>query len=166
MSENKYVIDGYYDFGTVTDGARPTASGDTGIHLRFEHDDVMEMGKYFYEEDPKEMDYDYNFGIKEILDNILVDKLVAELEKEWEEEQNGSGEDDDDEWLDEEDDEELEKDDAEKDDEEDEELDDEEDEGVPDFYEMAYEMMEDMYHKWDKQFKKDCIDYYLAHKDD
>ena len=46
----QYVIDGYCDFDTVADGARPSSSRNSGIHLQFDHDDVMEMGKYFYEE--------------------------------------------------------------------------------------------------------------------
>ena len=36
----------------------------------------------------------------------------------------------------------------------------------PDFEMMAYENMGEMYHCWDEQFKQDCIDYYLAHKED
>lgn len=36
----------------------------------------------------------------------------------------------------------------------------------PDFEMMAYENMGEMYHCWDDQFKQDCIDYYLAHKED
>ena len=31
--------------------------------------------------------------------------------------------------------------------------------------ENTYENMGEMYHCWNDQFKQDCIDYYLAHKE-
>lgn len=51
--EKDYVIDGYYEFGTAADGARPSSCGKNGLHLQYLHDDVMEMGEYFYNEDPQ-----------------------------------------------------------------------------------------------------------------
>ena len=131
MSKKEYPIDGYYDFGTMADGPRPSACGEFGIYLQYDHDDVMDMGEYFYEEDPYEMDVERNFGIKGELDEILAESMAAELEEEWEKNHE-----------------------------------DEPDEEHPDFYEMAYERMGEMYHCWDDQFKQDCIDYYLAHKDE
>lgn len=158
MSEKKYVIDSYYDFDTVADGPRPSSSGSSGIHLRLEHDEVMEMGEYFYKEDPSEMDYDYNFGIKDILDEILADRLAAELEEEWEREHMNQDDDEEDEDFDE--------DDEFEDEDEDDDFDEDEEDEEPDFYEMAYDQMGEMYHVWDEKLKQDCIDYYLAHKDD
>lgn len=145
--ERHYIIDGYYDFGVSADGPRPSACGGSGIYLRFEHNEVMEMGEYFNDENPSEVDFDYNFGIKEMLDEALADRMASRYEKEWNEEQDILEQ----EWKEEhgeDSDEEFER------------------EEEPDFYEMAYERMGDMYHTWDEQFKKDCIAYYLAHKDD
>ena len=136
MASEKYVIDGYYDFDITVDGARPSSAGSSGLHLQFTHDEVMEMGEYFHEEDPYELDYDRNFGIKEKLEGILLESIIAELEEEWEQE-NGNSED----------------------------VYDEEEER-PDFEEWAYERMCDMYFTWDQRFKEDCIDYYLEHSDD
>ena len=131
MSKKEYPIDGYYVFGTMADGPRPSACGESRIHLQYDYDDVMYMGEYFYEEDPYEMDVERNFGIKEELDEILAESMAAELEEEW---ANNHEDEPDEERL--------------------------------DFYEMAYERMGEMYHCWDDQFKQDCIDYYLAHKDE
>ena len=151
MSIENYVIDGYYDFDITADGARPSSAGSSGLHLQFTHDEVMEMGEYFHEEDPYELDYDRNFGIKEKLEEILLDSIVEELEEEWEQENGYCGD-------------EVEEDDEVDEDEEDD--DDGEEEERPDFEEWAYERMADMYFTWDHQFKEDCIEYYLAHKDD
>ena len=139
MSSEKYVIDGYYNFDITADGARPSSAGSSGLHLQFTHDEVMEMGEYFHEEDPYELDYDRNFGIKSKLEEILLESIVAELEEEWEQENGYSGEEDDE---------------------------DDEEEERPDFEEWAYERMGDMYFTWDHQFKEDCIEYYLAHNGD
>jgi len=145
--EHVYVIDGYYDFGTVADGARPSSCGGNGLHLQYEHDDVMEMGEYFYEEDPYEVDIDRNFGLKEELDSLLAESMIEGYRSEWEEEQEKLEQ----EWNEE----------------HSEDSDDEfEREEEPDFEMMAYECMGEMYHCWDEQFKQDCIDYYLAHKND
>ena len=133
MSSEKYVIDGYYDFDITADGARPSCAGSSGLHLQFTHDKVMEMGEYFHEENPYEIDYDINFGIKSRLEEILLESIVAELEEEWELEYENS---------------------------EDEDVETEE---KPDFEEWAYERMGDMYFTWDYKFKEDCIEYYLAH---
>lgn len=93
-----------------------------------------------------EVDFDQNFGIKEKLDSFLAESMMEALSAKWEEEQEQletewyevNGEDCDEEF---------------------------EREEKPDFEMMAYECMDEMYHCWDTQFKQDCIDYYLAHKD-
>ena len=95
MSSEKYVIDGYYDFDITADGARPSSAGSSGILLQFTHDKVMKMGEYFHKEDPYEIDYDINFGIKAKLEEILLESIVAELEEEWEQENGYSGDEDD-----------------------------------------------------------------------
>lgn len=92
MESKKYVINSHYDFGLVADGPRPHDTGETGILLQFEHDEVMEMGEYFHEEDPYEIDYDYNFGIKDKLDGILIEATIEELREEWEEEKESYSE--------------------------------------------------------------------------
>jgi hypothetical protein len=97
MSSEKYVIDGYYDFDINADGARPSSAGSSGLHLQFTHDEVMEMGEYFHEEDPYELDYDRNFGIKSKLEEILLESIVSELEEEWEQEHENT-EDDEEEY--------------------------------------------------------------------
>lgn len=150
--ENRYVIDGYYDFGTVADGVRPSACGENGLHLQYEHDEVMEMGEFFYEEDPCEIDIDYNFGIKDELDSILLDSIIEDLRAEWEKEQEEQ-ERSEREWY------EKNREDC------DEGFEFERDE-EPDFEMLAYDSISMMYHCWDEQFKQDCIDYYLAHKED
>ena len=127
----KYVINKRYSFDLVADGARPSSAGSNGILLKFKHDEVMEMGEYFHTEDPYEVDVDYNFGIKEKLDEILADALATELEEEWEAEYG-----------------------------------DDPDEEKPDFYDQAYERMGEMYHCWDEEFKTDCVNYYLKHRDE
>ena len=133
MDKKKYVIDRHYDFDLVADGARPHGAGSSGLHLQFEHDEVMEMGEYFHEEDPYELDYDHNFGIKDRIDEILLEDTIEELKEEWEKEKSNYS---------------------------DEEFEDEE----PDFEEMAYDRMCDLYYTWDEQFKQDCIEYYLEHR--
>ena len=135
-AKEKYVIDAFYSFDLVVDGPRPGSAGSEGLHLQLDHDDVMIMGKYFHEEDPYEMDYDSNFGIKDKLDAILLEETIAELKEEWEKEKSTKSED-----------------------EFDEDCDDEE----PDFEDMAYERMCDLYYTWDEQLKQDCIDYFFAH---
>ena len=134
MAGKKYVIDAYYDFDITADGPRPGNAGSSGVHLQFDHDDVMAMGEYFYNEDPYEMDFYHNFGIKDKLDDILRESIVAELEEEWENEHENS--------------------------------EDGEDEERPDFEDWACDRMCDMYFTWDQNFKDDCIDYYLLHKDE
>jgi hypothetical protein len=139
-AKKKYVIDAYYSFDLVADGARPSCAGSEGLHLQLGHDDVMAMGEYFQEEDPCEMDYDRNFGIKDKLDAILLEETIAELREEWEEERA-----------------------AEFDDECDENSEEEIDDDEPDFEDMAYDRMCDMYYTWDEQLKEDCVEYFLAH---
>lgn len=90
MSSEKYVIDGYYDFDIAVDGPRPGSAGSSGLHLQFTHDEVMEMGEYFHEENPYELEYERNFGIKDKLDEMLRDSIIAELEEEWENEHENS----------------------------------------------------------------------------
>ena len=126
----KYVIDKDYCFDLIADGARPSSAGSNSIHLQFEHGDVMEMGEYFYQENPYEIDFDYNFGIKDKLDEILLEDMIEEVKEEWEEEYA-----------------------------------DDPDKGEPDFYDLALYRIADTYHCWDEEFKQDCIDYYLSHKD-
>lgn len=135
-AKKKYVIDAYYSFDLVADGTRPSCAGSEGLHLQLDHDDVMAMGEYFQEEDPCEMDYDRNFGIKDKLDAILLEETIAELREEWEEERATECED---------------------------ECDEDGDNEEPDFEDMAYDRMSEMYYTWDEQLKQDCIDYFLAH---
>lgn len=134
-AKEKYVIDAYYSFDLVADGPRPGSAGSEGLHLQFGHDDVMAMGEYFQEEDPCEIDYDRNFGIKDKLDAILLEDTIAELKEEWEEERSTASDDEFEDECDEE----------------------------PDFEDMAYDRMSEMYYTWDEQLKQDCIDYFLAH---
>jgi hypothetical protein len=135
-AKKKYVIDAYYSFDLVADGTRPSCAGSEGLHLQLDHDDVMAMGEYFQEEDPCEMDYDRNFGIKDKLDAILLEETIAELREEWEEERATECED---------------------------ECDEDGDNEEPDFEDMAYDRMSEMYYTWDEQLKQDCIDYFQAH---
>lgn len=142
-----YVIDDYYDFDMYFDGARPSSCGKSGLHVQLGKEDAMEMGKYFYIEDPCEMDIENDFGFREELDTLVVESMVAEDEREWKEEQakleaewkEKHGEDSDEEF---------------------------EGDYAPDFEAKAYERLVDMYYCWDDQLKNDCIDYYLAHKDE
>ena len=90
MASEKYVIDGYYDFDIAVDGPRPGSAGSSGLHLQFTHDEVMEMGEYFHEENPYELEYERNCGIKDKLDEMLRDSIIAELEEEWENEHENS----------------------------------------------------------------------------
>lgn len=93
MSSEKYVIDDYYDFDITADGARPSSAGSSGLHLQFTHDEVMKMGEYFHEEDPYELDFFQNFGIKDMLDEMLRDSIIAELEEEWEQDHENCDDD-------------------------------------------------------------------------
>jgi len=147
MEHKEYVIDKYYDFGTVGDGARPTSGPGAGIHCRFDHETVMEMAEYFLKETPTMMDFDHNWGLKEKLDQQLAESTAERLFEEWQEERELH---------------------LEEYDEDDEEYDDEyaEDRTVEDFYDSAWAAIGDYYIEWDEELIKDCIDYYQQHKDD
>ncbi len=69
--KHTYVIDGNYWFSAVADGPRQSSCGGANLHIQLDHNMAMEMGKYFCEENPCEVDYDKNFGIKDCLDSEL-----------------------------------------------------------------------------------------------
>ena len=48
-----------------------------------------------HEENPYELEYERNFGIKDRLDEMLRDSIIAELEEEWEQEHENSEDDED-----------------------------------------------------------------------
>lgn len=135
-AERGYVIDGTYSFNTTCYGPRPTGGEDAGIRIKLEHDAVMEMGRYFHEEDPFVIEYEDDYGIKEQIDLELAEEIKVGLEEEWKEEQKALAEEG----------EECEAD-------------------MPDFEAETYSVMEDYEVQWDSDFKKDCIEYYLAHKE-
>lgn len=181
MSEVKYVINGCYCFDVIADGARPSSCDSVSISLKLEHDEAMDIGETFIDSEPGEMDADYNFGIKDKLDESILKSIVRGLKTEWEEERENYLTEKEEEYQTYVDaymcgdyDEELDEEESEDDDEEG--LLDEEDyeyecyneyyEEEPDFDSIAYEQMGELFYIWDDNFIRDCVDYYRQHMDE
>ena len=174
MLDKKYVIEGDYHFEVISDGARPASCDTQTIHLALTHDEVMDMGKYFIDHEPSEVEDGHDFGLKDRLDNMLVESIVDEIREEMEEEQMDSDDEDDarddpeddDAWDDSEDDDDAWDDDDDVwDDDDDDDVWDDDGADEDDLYDMAYDRMDMMYHTWSECLVKECKEYYLTHRD-
>ncbi len=148
MESIDFVIDKDYWFGT-NEGEKDGPL----LHLSLVHDQVMEMGKFFLDNNPYEMELGKDFGLKDVLDNSMARHYAQYLFENYEE-------DDDDEY-DEED--EYYEDDEYDDEFEDENEEEEEQLTVEDFYDKAWDMLAEIYYYcWPDDLKNDCIEYYKS----
>lgn len=69
MTKAKYAIRKMYDFSGMCDGARPSSASGTAMQVKLTHEEAIELGEFFYDEDPSELDdCGFGAGYKEALD--------------------------------------------------------------------------------------------------
>lgn len=137
--EHAWAIDKDYVFYAIGDGL----CDDVRLHVQCNHEDAMEYGKYFSENDPEEIEeIDVRFKIKDQLDELLATGFAQNHFQEWENDHE---------------------DEEEERDEEDEEKEETEDKTVEDFYDAGWETVSNLYYyySWSPEFIKDCKEYYL-----
>lgn len=129
--EQAWALDKDYVFYAIGDGL----CDDVLLHVQCDHEEAMDYGKYFLENDSEEIEE--RFKIKDRLDEVLATGFAQSLFQEWENEHEEEAEEDEDE--------------------------EQEEKTVEDFYDAGWETVSCLYYyyTWSQEFIKDCKEYYL-----
>ena len=127
--EQAWALDKDYVFYAIGDGL----CDDVLLHVQCDHEEAMDYGKYFLENDSEEIEE--RFKIKDRLDEVLATGFAQSLFQEW----------------------------ANEHEEEAEEEEEQEEKTVEDFYDAGWETVSCLYYyyTWSQEFIKDCKEYYL-----
>ena len=129
--EQAWALDKDYVFYAIGDGL----CDDVLLHVQCDHEEAMDYGKYFLENDSEEIEE--RFKIKDRLDEVLATGFAQSLFQEWENEHEEEAEEDEDE--------------------------EQEEKTVEDFYDAGWETVSCLYYyyTWSQEFIKDRKEYYL-----
>lgn len=129
--EQAWALGKDYVFYAIGDGL----CDDVLLHVQCDHEEAMDYGKYFLENDSEEIEE--RFKIKDQLDEVLATGFAQSLFQEWENEHEEEAEEEDDE--------------------------EQEEKTVEDFYDAGWETVSCLYYyyTWSQEFIKDCKEYYL-----
>ena len=129
--EQAWALDKDYVFYAIGDGL----CDDVLLHVQCDHEEAMDYGKYFLENDSEEIEE--RFKIKDRLDEVLATGFAQSLFQEWENEYEEEAEEEEDE--------------------------EQEEKTVEDFYDAGWETVSCLYYyyTWSQEFIKDCKEYYL-----
>ena len=129
--EQAWALDKDYVFYAIGDGL----CDDVLLHVQCDHEEAMDYGKYFLENDSEEIEE--RFKIKDRLDEVLATGFAQSLFQAWENEHEEEAEEEEDE--------------------------EQEEKTVEDFYDAGWETVSCLYYyyTWSQEFIKDCKEYYL-----